>query len=152
MPVMDGYAATRAIRDLPEGKEVKIIAVTASAFEEQSQEILDAGCDDKVSKPVREEEMLAAIGRHLGIKYEYADVVQETATETMIELSREMLVALPKELLEELRHAALVLDRSSLSGLIERIAVDAPDTAKALKTLVDTFQFGKIQNLLREIE
>jgi len=101
---------------------------------------------------VREEEMLEAIARHLGIKYEYADTGQETATETIIELSKEMLADLPVELLEELRRSAQVLDRSSLSGLTERIDVYAPDTAKALKTLIDNFQFGKIQNLIKEIE
>ncbi len=95
MPVMDGYSASRAIRDLPEGGQVKILAVTASAFKEQRQEIMDSGCDDMVRKPVIEEEFLEAIGRSLGIKYEYADTGEETAKETIIELSKDMLVDLP---------------------------------------------------------
>ena len=40
MPVLDGYAATHEIRTLPGGEAVKIVAVTASALEEQQDEIL----------------------------------------------------------------------------------------------------------------
>ena len=46
MPVMDGYAATRKIRELPGGGEVKIVAVTASVLAEHREPILAAGCDD----------------------------------------------------------------------------------------------------------
>ena len=53
MPVMDGLEATRRIRELPGGKEVKIVAVTASAFMEQRDEILKAGMDDFLRKPYR---------------------------------------------------------------------------------------------------
>ena len=53
MPVMDGMEATRRIRALPDGQDVKIVAVTASAFKEQRQEMLDAGMDNFVRKPYR---------------------------------------------------------------------------------------------------
>ena len=53
MPVMDGIEATRRIRQLPGGKDVKIVAVTASAFKEQRRKLLDAGMDDFVRKPYR---------------------------------------------------------------------------------------------------
>ena len=40
MPVLDGYAATREIRGLPGGQEVKIVAVTASVLVEDQEEIV----------------------------------------------------------------------------------------------------------------
>ncbi|MGI9568378.1 MAG: ATP-binding response regulator, partial [Desulfobulbia bacterium] len=46
MPIMDGYEAVKQIRQHPEGAEVPISAITASAFKEQRQEILAAGCND----------------------------------------------------------------------------------------------------------
>ncbi|MEE8125771.1 MAG: ATP-binding protein, partial [Nitrospirales bacterium] len=46
MPVMDGIEATRRIRQLPEGKEVPIIASSASVFEFNQQDSLKAGCND----------------------------------------------------------------------------------------------------------
>ena len=50
MPVMDGVEATRRIRKLDGGQDVKIVAVTASGFESQRNEVLAAGLDDYVRK------------------------------------------------------------------------------------------------------
>ena len=57
MPVMDGIEATQRIRALPGGKDVKIVAVTASAFMEQRDEMLVAGMDNFVRKPYRLSEL-----------------------------------------------------------------------------------------------
>ena len=54
MPVMDGYAATRAIRALKEDAKahIPIVAMTANAFEEDRQRAIDAGMDGYVPKPI----------------------------------------------------------------------------------------------------
>jgi predicted ATPase/signal transduction histidine kinase/CheY-like chemotaxis protein len=61
MPVLDGYETTRRIRGLAGGESVKIVAVTASAFEEQREDILACGCDELVRKPFRENEIFEAM-------------------------------------------------------------------------------------------
>jgi CheY-like chemotaxis protein len=150
MPVMDGYKATKAIRKLPGGEQVKIIAVTASVFEEQCDKILGTGCDELVCKPVKEEEIFDAIARQLGVEFRYVDTVMLHAAEAG-ELTGEILSELPGELLEELRQAALVLDRAAMAVLIERIEAHAPETAKGLKKLVDDFQFERIRDLIGDV-
>lgn len=54
MPVMNGYEATRAIRNLErqDAKRIPIVAMTANAFEDDRQEALRAGMNDHFSKPI----------------------------------------------------------------------------------------------------
>ncbi|WP_156391680.1 MULTISPECIES: ATP-binding protein [unclassified Roseateles] len=61
MPVMDGLDATRAIRRLPSGSKLPILAMTANAFDEERQRCLDAGMDDHVAKPVVAEQLFTTL-------------------------------------------------------------------------------------------
>ena len=59
MPEMNGYTATRKIRQ--HGRMTPIIAMTANAMQEERQKCLDAGCNDYVSKPILRDEFIAKI-------------------------------------------------------------------------------------------
>jgi PAS domain S-box-containing protein len=63
MPEMDGYDATRAIRALPSGGGIPIIALTASVMEDDRQHALEVGMNDQVAKPVDVEVLYATIER-----------------------------------------------------------------------------------------
>jgi CheY-like chemotaxis protein len=66
MPVMDGYAAIRAMRSLPEGGTLPIVAITANVTAGESKRCIDAGASAYVSKPVDTDELLALLGDRLG--------------------------------------------------------------------------------------
>lgn len=67
MPVMNGYDATRAIRQLErkDAREIPIIAMTANAFAEDEKEALDAGMDVHMAKPIDIELLKKVIRQHI---------------------------------------------------------------------------------------
>ena len=67
MPVMDGLAATRAIRamDRSDSKKIPIFAMTANAFTDDIEESRRAGMNEHLSKPLNEEKLLRAIRSYL---------------------------------------------------------------------------------------
>jgi CheY-like chemotaxis protein len=65
MPEMDGYAATTAIRTMPEHANLPIIMVTAKAMPGDQDKSLAAGANDYVTKPVDADDLMARIRRCL---------------------------------------------------------------------------------------
>ena len=63
MPVMDGLAATRALRAA--GQRLPIIALTAHALEEDRRRCFEAGCDEHVSKPIDRAELLGKLAARI---------------------------------------------------------------------------------------
>ena len=78
MPGIGGMAATEAIRQLPGGSELPIVAMTANVLPEQVRAFKEAGMDDHVGKPINRGELQATIERWLGmaqVSAREADVV-----------------------------------------------------------------------------
>lgn len=68
MPQMNGYEATRAIRNLadrPDGRTIPIIAMTANAFAEDVQASMDAGMNAHLAKPLQMDEVVKTIAGNL---------------------------------------------------------------------------------------
>lgn len=73
MPVMDGVAATRAIRALSEGRgSIPVLALTANADDEDARAYLAAGMNAVVSKPIQPDMLLDAIRRAMSLPLSHA--------------------------------------------------------------------------------
>jgi signal transduction histidine kinase len=68
MPEMDGDEATRAIRalELPQAKQIPIIAMTADVFQEDIEKCRSAGMNDHVTKPIVPKDIYAKLKKYLG--------------------------------------------------------------------------------------
>ena len=63
MPILDGYAATRALRAQPRWRDLPVIAMTANAMVGDRDKALAAGMNDHIAKPIKVEEMFATLAR-----------------------------------------------------------------------------------------
>ena len=75
MPVLDGFEATRRIRKLEKGQEIPIIAMTASAMQDDKQACIEAGMNDHIPKPINARLMIQTLLQWL--------TPQAIATETL---------------------------------------------------------------------
>lgn len=92
MPEMDGFQATRIIRQQEQTKgttPVPIVAMTAYAMKGDRERCLEAGMDEYVSKPISQEKLMAAMARVLGgIEKREEEAEQEIEKKTIINLQR----------------------------------------------------------------
>jgi len=68
MPVMDGYAATKIIKNDKYLKNIPVIALTASVMKDKKNEILGSGCDDILEKPIDYDKLIFALKKYLNIE------------------------------------------------------------------------------------
>jgi len=157
MPVMDGYEATRQIRQQMKTSEAtspptKIIALTASAFEEQQATILMAGCDDFVRKPFREAIIFDKLTEHLGVRYVYEQEQPQEPRDTSdsVAIRPASLQTMSAEWIANLHQAALEVDGDRILQLIEQIPSEQRSLAEQLTELVRQFCFDEILELIPE--
>jgi CheY-like chemotaxis protein len=144
MPVMDGHEAIRQIRAGAGGKEVKIIAVTASAMDANRQELLGIGADDFIGKPFQEVELFEKIRAHLGSEYLYAEEPAVAAPEEAIELTSESVAGLPQDLINTMREAVISADLDLLLISIQELEAYDPSVTRGLRRLAEHFEYSKL--------
>jgi CheY-like chemotaxis protein len=150
MPVMDGHDAIRRIRAAADGKELKIIAVSASALNENREVLLAIGADDFIAKPIQEAELFQKIHAHLGVTYVYAEepAAPDPTPKEAPELTAESLAGLPEEIIHSMREAVIRADLDNLLAKIQVIEARDPRTAQQLRRLAEGFQYQKLLDLL----
>jgi PAS domain S-box-containing protein len=146
MPVMDGLEATKRIRELPGGREVVIVAVTASAFLEQRSELLEAGMNDFVRKPYRFNEIYDCLAKHLGVRYVYEGIPEQNRQFAI--LTPDMLADLPASAREELKNALESLEPERIEKAIVLATAQDPELRKTLAYLADNFDYPAILRAL----
>ena len=150
MPVMDGHEAIRQIRAMGGGDEPKIIAVTASAMDENRQQLLEIGADDFLSKPFREGELFQKIHAHVGVEYVYAEQSTAHPEDELTELTPASLAGWPCALIDPMSEAVITADLDQLLTNIQQCEGRDPRVAQALRHLAEGFHYQKLLDLFSQ--
>jgi signal transduction histidine kinase/CheY-like chemotaxis protein len=135
LPILSGLEAARQIRRREGGRDVKIVAVTASAFASQRAEVLAAGFDDFVRKPYRLREIFNCMARHLGARYVYGTRPEVDNSRVPTDQRIDDLAALSPGLRDELECAVISLDPTRIAFCVNRISEQNASLGKALTAL-----------------
>ena len=149
MPVMDGLEATKRILSLTQKSEIqpKIIALTASAFEDEKESIVAAGCTDFVRKPFKEASIFNMMSRHLGVRYTYDD--EEEVAEVVD--SPETSTDIPTDLLANLEKAAKSLNINLIDSVIKQIEERNATLGASLSAFAKEFRYDKILQKIEQL-
>jgi len=151
MPLMDGYQATREIRD-PESKvlnhKIPIIAMTANAMIGDREKCLEAGMDDYVSKPVSPRALADVLAKWLpdpkesGITQQF-DLSGDSADTPIIQpavFDRDSMVA------------RLMHDKDLISLVVKSFLEDIPRQISTLKETLESGDSSEVERLCHTIK
>ena len=171
MPVMDGFEATRRLRHLPELKDVVLLAISASVFDNCKLDNLLGGSDNFLIKPIEVKQLLDRLQLRLGIEWIYKNRDENKTNKNESRNSFEDVNSLQTELfifpstgtsslLPPSKESIAALLSSAEIGDIEEILEEAARLensdrklvpfATHLRQLAKGFQLYKIQKLLQE--
>ncbi len=164
MPVMGGLDATHKIRSMDTGKEVKIIALTASAFEQERKIFLTQGCNDYLAKPFKTIELYETLQKHLpitvtyqttGIEDNYAtnNGSTDTVSSEKIDLN-ELIKLVPPTFASTIEHNVSIGDFDAIRNEFPALlAQDArfEHLIKHIDGLIEEFDYDGLDTLVAKI-
>lgn len=157
MPVMNGFQALDAIKNIPRINKMKTkwVAISASAFEYQRESTLMKGFDDFIPKPFHVEDIFDCLKKLLGLEFIDEEPPLPSGTTTtgkILEISK---IRLSKDLLQRLTQAA---DLSNLTDLklymkeLDSLGEEGQSLLQHLKPFVSKFDMNGILTLLQQVK
>ena len=144
LPQISGIEATRRIREMDGGSQVKIVAMTASAFKSRKNEVLTAGFDGFLAKPYRHGEIFDCMERLLGVKYSREATPEPVLPGEPGGIDSAALAALPSSLRKDLEEALVSLDPKRIEAAVDRIADHDSSLGRMLARLAGSFAYTPI--------
>ena len=151
MPIVDGLEACGRIRSNADIKDIKIIAISANAYDYHRQRCLDAGANDFLAKPLQLDQLLQMIAQYTGL-----EPVYETSKTASFPKSNEFDQECsfpPKAALERL---LILAEQGDIQAVREQVdGLKQMDHSylvflEELNNLTDDFQINKICHLLKQ--
>lgn len=148
MPGLGGLEATRRLRAAGGPAQPRIVMLTASAFEEETQAALAAGADEFLRKPVDQEQLYLALERQLGLNFARREPAPTPATP----LCHADLAALEPEPRQQLRVALQELNLARVEALLLPLRPKLGGLAGRIDEMLGRHQYPQLCALLDEAE
>ncbi len=161
MPVLDGFGATRAIREQEieqaTSQRTPIVALTASVFERDRHAVIAAGCDDFVTKPFQEYIIFERLAHFLGVQYVYDQEVAtpaaavESANGSQAADLVAQLAAQSPTWRSQLEEASVAASAKEIQQLLAELPPEAAALVQKINSWVDNFRYDKIVDLIATV-
>ncbi|EOB2875394.1 response regulator [Vibrio vulnificus] len=149
MPKKDGLQATKEIRAASENSQVKIVALTASVFNDEIEEMLASGMDDFARKPFMPQDLFYMMKKHLDLDYDYEQRQDEAENTSIDDLDLSFLDDLTHESTQDIVEAIEQGQQQELYYLFEQTIANS-EARTRLNSLVENYQFDELYELFQE--
>jgi signal transduction histidine kinase/CheY-like chemotaxis protein len=137
MSGLDGLQTTKIIRD--KRSSIPIIALSANVFEEDKQEVLDAGANDFLAKPFEEKQILLILQKYLGLKAKFENKKNDKVKE-------ELFINIPNKFFGLLQKYAIQMDNEAIEKLLIEFSIDE-NNKKQINKFIENFEYRQIVNI-----
>ncbi|NQY93269.1 MAG: response regulator, partial [Campylobacteraceae bacterium] len=142
MPLIDGIETTKRIRNLPQGRDIPIIAVSAHAYKKDKEEAIKAGVNSFLTKPIQNDLIVQAIEKHLNIEFIYEQNINENQKFDLSNIST--------LLLTQVLQSCKTLDTKTIESLIATQDCDKVLCAQ-IKEYLHNYNFQNITLLCEDL-
>ncbi len=151
MPVMDGYEATKKIRETPEIAETPVFALTASAFVNDEEKILESGFDGFLAKPFKRSALFALIRDKSSVALEY-ETVEAVNAETVPDFDgldfADVAARIGKDAVRALADSLMINDFTAIGTLADSLRDRDRDFAALVRYYAEGFDEEGLQRVL----
>ncbi|MDD1444405.1 response regulator, partial [Dolichospermum sp. ST_sed3] len=150
MPVMDGLDATKKIRQLENGKTVKIVGVSAHVFKDEIESVLQSGMNDFIKKPYHFNDIYKCLQKQLNAKFIFHDNIEIMNPEYQ-RITVEMFKKLDEKLLLEIKEYIENLNNKKLLEIVERVSLHEKELSNVLYFYFSNYKVTEVYNVLKQI-
>ena len=148
MPEMNGFDLLNHVNQAPELKKMVAIASSASVFEADQLQSLNAGANDFLPKPVQSDKLLGLLKKHLQLKWAYGTLAAEPPA---VSIDKESLTPPPPKILESLSRLVGMGDIDAIieqAITIQRNYPQAKDFALQIKHMAEACYMDELELLV----
>ncbi len=148
MPGLDGLQVVRSIRAGGAGPRPRVVMMTASAFEEERQQALDAGADAFLVKPIEQDQLFLVLEQQLGVRFRRR---QRAPLARPRPLAETELAQLPHGVLAGVKDALHLLYTARALELLESCRASHPDVVQAVVGMLEQHQYPQLCEMIEAV-